>query len=46
MSDLLRETTGGIANCDLANHLTWPDAERLFGPECMVAFDRDIGPPG
>jgi hypothetical protein len=26
--------------------LTWPDVERQFGPECMVAFDRDIGPPG
>jgi hypothetical protein len=26
--------------------LTWPDVERLFGTECMVAFDRDIGPQG
>jgi hypothetical protein len=25
--------------------LTWPDVERLLGPECMVAFDRDIGGP-
>lgn len=25
---------------------TWADAERQFGAECVVAFDRDVAPQG